>query len=111
MLMMSSLCLGPNWIILLFEYLHYSAITGLHGPSSGYKVPGYVVKAEQDFNCMGASEQDTARMALYCVDYFRLFPDRSGLGRNSVGSTYRGLLRERTALRALILCTPPSYLP
>ena len=41
---------------------------------------------------------------------FRLVPGRSGLGRNSVGSTYRGLGRERTALRALIFCTSPSYL-
>ena len=41
---------------------------------------------------------------------FQLFPGRSGLGRNSVGSTYRGLGRERTALRALIFRTSSSYL-
>ena len=40
-----------------------------------------------------------------------IIPGRSGLGRNSVGSTYRGLWRERTALRALILCTRCTEIP
>ena len=52
---------------------------------------------------MGASEQDTAQIRSICWDRLRLFPGRSGLRQNLVGNAYRGLSRERTTLRALIL--------
>ena len=66
--------------------------------------------AEQKFIVWGASEQATAPMVLY-VGLLPIISGRSDLGRNSVGSTYRGLWRERTALRALILCTRCTEIP
>ena len=110
---MSCLRLGPNWIVLPFD---------LCGPSRGATwTPRVPVSAKWEYKAlsacnrragtpyMGASEQDTRPKASPIVlgILLRLCPGRSGLGWNLIGSMYRGLWREHTALRALDPRTSP----
>ena len=114
-MLMSGLWLGPNWVVLPFDCsgsLRGATWTPC-APANmpiGSTRPWVLVIAEQELCIWGPlNEIHVPNQVLFVGICLRFFPCRSGLGRNYVGSTYRCLGREHTALRALDLCTSPSY--